>query len=100
MKLIHEPRRLCVKLPLRKRGFAVNLPVNLFLLTTFSLATALSGCGAGDQRQDPAYPAILVDTRVDTSCLDTSFSLLSGCRPIHKSAFFMKAFLPGSYTYI
>ncbi|MDV1609423.1 hypothetical protein [Citrobacter portucalensis] len=75
MKPMREPRRLCVKLPLRKRGFVVNLPVNLFLLTTFSLATALSGCGAGDQRQVSSLaPAILVDTNADTSHLDTNLA--------------------------
>lgn len=81
VKSMREPRRLCVKLPLRDCGFAVNQPVNLLLLTGVSaatclatslLATALSGCRASDQLQVSSPPsAVLVDTSVDTSRLDT-----------------------------
>jgi hypothetical protein len=98
--------RYALSLCVNSVGYALScrseMPISLATrLATSRLATAYSGCRTGDQLLvSLLVPAVLVKPRVETSYLDVTFSLLTGCPPINKSAFFSKAFLPGSYTYI
>ncbi|MBJ9871009.1 hypothetical protein I5682_00655 [Citrobacter werkmanii] len=98
--------RYALSLCVNSGGYALScrseMPLSLTTrLATSRLATAYSGNRTGDQLLvSILVPAVLVKPRVETSHLDATFSLLTGCSPINKNTFFSKAFLPGSYTYI